>query len=228
MSCEHVFCQANVPSVRGRDRVCTHERTHVAHARHGTARAAPHLCRVEALPHIEVAGGLVDHVHVRLLSCHHRDGKALQLAARQVLHVAVQHLRQAAASAERQSAAVPACARAREKEKKAAKRMPRAVAHLAAASRACPRVPTQAGTATTAPPSEPRSTTMRPVGHMQIRSFTANRSFTRSEPSALAVSHHALPANHHALTVMHCQWLYTYAPWSSIIRACVRSSLSSR
>ncbi len=46
----------------------------------------------EALPDVEVGGGLIDHVHVSLLRCHHRYGKPLQLASRQVLHFTVQHL----------------------------------------------------------------------------------------------------------------------------------------
>ena len=58
----------------------------------------PHLCCLEALPHVQVGGGLVNHVDIRLLRRHHRDGKPLQLATRQVLDVAVEHLQTGGAS----------------------------------------------------------------------------------------------------------------------------------
>lgn len=55
-------------------------------------RIRTHLCCLEALPHVQVAAGLINHVHIRMLRRHNGNGKALQLAAAQVLHVAVQHL----------------------------------------------------------------------------------------------------------------------------------------
>ena len=60
------------------------------------ARASPssHLRRLEPLPHVEVRARLVDHVDVRLLRRHHRDREPLQLAAGEVLDVAVEHLPQ--------------------------------------------------------------------------------------------------------------------------------------
>ena len=50
------------------------------------------LCRLEALADVEVARRLVDHVDVRLAAGADRDGKALQLAAAEVLDVAVHDL----------------------------------------------------------------------------------------------------------------------------------------
>ena len=47
----------------------------------GLGYTAAHLRSLEPLPYIQVGAGLIDHVHVRLLRCHHRNGKALQLAA---------------------------------------------------------------------------------------------------------------------------------------------------
>lgn len=44
-------------------------------------RATAHLRSLEPLPYIQVGAGLIDHVHVRPLRRHHRDRKALQLAA---------------------------------------------------------------------------------------------------------------------------------------------------
>jgi hypothetical protein len=38
-----------------------------------------YLSSFQALSNIQVAGGLIDHVDVRLLGRHHRYGKALQL-----------------------------------------------------------------------------------------------------------------------------------------------------
>lgn len=46
-------------------------------SRQGPGR--PHLSGLEPLPHIKVGGGLVDHVDVAGLGCHHSNGKALEL-----------------------------------------------------------------------------------------------------------------------------------------------------
>ena len=51
-----------------------------------------HLCRLEALPYVEVRRRLVDHVHIGLLDRDRGDGKALQLPTRKVLDIAVRHL----------------------------------------------------------------------------------------------------------------------------------------
>mmetsp|Transcript_16711 Transcript_16711/g.24544 ORF Transcript_16711/g.24544 Transcript_16711/m.24544 type:complete len:414 (-) Transcript_16711:112-1353(-) len=48
----------------------------------------------EPLLHVQVRGGLVEHVHVRLLHHHHANGKPLQLPARQNLHLPVQEMHQ--------------------------------------------------------------------------------------------------------------------------------------
>lgn len=47
------------------------------------------LGRVQTLLHVQVAGRLVEHVHVRVLDANSCAGEALQLAARQVLDVAL-------------------------------------------------------------------------------------------------------------------------------------------
>ena len=44
-------------------------------------QAADGAGRIEALLDIEVAGGLVKHVHIGVLNAHHGAGKALQLSA---------------------------------------------------------------------------------------------------------------------------------------------------
>lgn len=49
--------------------------------RPGKGAAAACLGRLESLPHVQVGGRFVDHVHIRLLRRHHRDGKPLQLPA---------------------------------------------------------------------------------------------------------------------------------------------------
>ncbi len=42
-------------------------------------RQVTHLRSFEALAHIQIGGGLIDHVHVGLLGGHHCNGKPLQL-----------------------------------------------------------------------------------------------------------------------------------------------------
>mmetsp|Transcript_62608 Transcript_62608/g.147236 ORF Transcript_62608/g.147236 Transcript_62608/m.147236 type:complete len:458 (-) Transcript_62608:690-2063(-) len=54
--------------------------------------AAHSLARVDALLHVEVGGGLVEHVDVCLLHRHHRDRKPLQLASREILHATAHHV----------------------------------------------------------------------------------------------------------------------------------------
>ena len=46
----------------------------------------------EALLDVEVGGGLVEHVHLRVLHGHHADGEALELTAGEELHLAVGHV----------------------------------------------------------------------------------------------------------------------------------------
>jgi hypothetical protein len=57
-----------------------------------TAAKSARLRRLEPLAHVEVRARLIDHVDVRAARGAHRDRKALQLAAGQVLDVAVHDL----------------------------------------------------------------------------------------------------------------------------------------